>query len=114
AGTYSSTQTVTLSTATGGATICYTIDASTPTASAGTCTHGTTYSSGFSVATTTTVEAIGSQSGLINSGLLTSVYTITAGAWDTTPIAHGSTAGNGASHLTSVGPLNCTGATSYF
>jgi hypothetical protein len=79
-GTYSTTQTVTLMTTTAAATICYTTDGSTPAATTpGTCSTGTTYSAGFSVAATTTVKAIGTKAGLTNSGVLTSVYTISAG-----------------------------------
>jgi hypothetical protein len=82
AGTYSSTQTVTLSDATGSSTICYTTDGSTPAATTpGTCSTGTTYSTGFAVASTTTVKAIGTKVAMTNSGVLTSVYTITAPAF---------------------------------
>ncbi len=81
AGTYSSTQSVTLSDTTSGSTICYTIDGSTPgAATPGTCdsspTH--TYSTAISVASTTTIKAIGTKSGLPNSGVLSSLYTIAA------------------------------------
>lgn len=78
AGTYATTQTVSLSTATGGATICYTIDGSTPAAAtAGTCSHGTTYSTAITIATTTTINALGTLSGATNSGIFTGLYTIT-------------------------------------
>lgn len=78
AGTYATTQTVSLSTATGGATICYTIDGSTPAAAtAGTCSHGTTYSTAITVATTTTINALGTLSGATNSSIFTGLYTIT-------------------------------------
>jgi Chitobiase/beta-hexosaminidase C-terminal domain len=78
AGTYSSTQTVTISDSTGGATICYTTDGSTPTANgAGTCTHGTTYSSAVIVATTLTLQAVGSLSGDSDSSVGSAAYTIT-------------------------------------
>jgi Chitobiase/beta-hexosaminidase C-terminal domain len=81
AGTYSSTQNVTLSTATGGATICYTTDGTTPAATTpGTCSHGTTYSTAITVSTTTTIEALGTLSGGVNSGVLTAVYTIAPAA----------------------------------
>lgn len=81
AGTYSSTQSVSLSTATGGATICYTTDGTTPTATTpGTCSHGTTYSTAITVSTTTTIEALGTLSGSTNSGVLTALYTITPAA----------------------------------
>lgn len=81
-GTYSVTQSVTFSDATSGATICYTNDGSTPTAPvAGTCSGGTTqtYSGAISTASTTTYKVIGTKVGFINSGVLTTTYTITAG-----------------------------------
>jgi hypothetical protein len=82
AGTYSSTQTVTLSDATSLAVICYTTDGGTPTATvAGVCDavgNEATYTIGFSVAATTTVKAIGTKAAMTNSGVLTSVYTINA------------------------------------
>ncbi|MDE2101608.1 MAG: chitobiase/beta-hexosaminidase C-terminal domain-containing protein [Patescibacteria group bacterium] len=77
AGTYSSPQTVSITDATSGAVICYTTDGTTPTASAGSCTHGTTYSGAFVVSVTSTVQAIGTLSGYTNSGLASSAYTIT-------------------------------------
>src|SRR5579859_2166070 len=77
AGTYTSTQTVTISDATGSATICYTTDGSTPTANgAGTCTHGTTYSGTVSVSTNETLNAIGSKSGDTDSGVGSATYVI--------------------------------------
>lgn len=77
AGTYTGTQTVTISTATGGATLCYTTDNSTPTANgAGTCTHGTTYSGPVSVASSLTLMAIGSLSGDSDSAVGSAAYTI--------------------------------------
>lgn len=62
AGVFSAAQDVTLSSATTGATICYTTDGSTPTADgAGTCTVGSTYSSAVHVgAGTSTIKAIAS------------------------------------------------------
>lgn len=77
AGTYTVTQTVTISTATSGATLCYTTDGSTPTANgAGTCTHGTTYSGTISVSTSQTVKAIGSLSGDTDSAVGSAAYVI--------------------------------------
>jgi len=65
---------VTLSDATSGATICYTIDGSIPAAAtAGTCSAGTTYTVPFSI-NNATLRALGTKSGLINSPLLTSIY----------------------------------------
>jgi hypothetical protein len=78
-GTYSSAQTVTLGDTTGSATICYTTDGSTPAAATpGTCSTGTTYSTGFNVAATTTVKAIGTKAGMTNSAVMSSVYTISS------------------------------------
>ncbi|WP_027346937.1 chitobiase/beta-hexosaminidase C-terminal domain-containing protein [Hamadaea tsunoensis] len=71
-GSYSSTQSVTLSTTTAGASIRYTLDGSTPTASS------TLYTGAISVAATTTIKAIGIASGLANSAVATAVYTIGA------------------------------------
>jgi len=82
AGTYGTTQSVTLSDSTSGATICYTIDGSTPgAATPGTCDGSptTTYSTAISVASTTTIKAIGTKAGSVNSGVLSSVYTISPG-----------------------------------
>ena len=76
AGTYGPAQTVTLATATSGATIVYTTDGSTPTATGGTATHGTTYSTPFSVSVTSTVKAIASKSGIVNSPVSSATYTI--------------------------------------
>lgn len=81
AGTYTGTQTVTISTATGGATKCYTTDGTTPTANgAGTCTHGTTYTTTVSVAASETVKAIGSLSGDTDSAVGSAAYVIQAQA----------------------------------
>ena len=80
-GAYTSPQTITITDATSGATVCYTVDGSTPTANgAGTCTHGTTYSTGFSQSIPVTVKAIGSKSGMADSSVSTNTYTLSAGA----------------------------------
>lgn len=76
AGTYSSSQSVTLSTTTAGASICYTIDGTTPTATSGTCTHGTTYSSAITVSSTTTIMALATLSGDTNSSIASFTFTI--------------------------------------
>lgn len=77
AGTYIGTQTVTISTATSGATLCYTTDGSTPTADgAGTCTHGTTYSTPVSVAASETLKAIGSKATYLDSSVGSAAYVI--------------------------------------
>jgi uncharacterized repeat protein (TIGR03803 family) len=71
AGTYTSAQTVTITSATSGASIRYTTDGSTPTETA-----GTLYSGPFSVSTTATLSAIAFKSGLADSAVITLAYTI--------------------------------------
>jgi hypothetical protein len=76
AGGYSSTQTVTISGAVG-TTLCYTTDGSTPTATtAGTCTHGSTYSTPVSISTSTTLNAIATQAGALNSSVASGIYSL--------------------------------------
>ena len=70
-GNYTSAQTVTLTTATEGAAIRYTLDGTTPT------TTSTLYSSAITVGETTTLKAIAVKSGWTNSDILTETYTIT-------------------------------------
>jgi len=111
AGTYSSTQSVTLSDATGSAVICYTVDGSTPAASTpGTCSAGTTYSGAFNIASTTTLKAIGTKTGLSNSAVLTSVYTISGGSISISDSGNAHTTGFG-NGTQSTGTINSTGAT---
>ncbi|MGW5719520.1 chitobiase/beta-hexosaminidase C-terminal domain-containing protein [Amycolatopsis sp. NPDC003865] len=69
-GTYSSAQTVTISSATSGATIRYTVDGSTPTASS------TLYSGPISVPNSRTVNAIALKSGMTTSAVSSASYTI--------------------------------------
>ncbi|MEU5261741.1 chitobiase/beta-hexosaminidase C-terminal domain-containing protein [Amycolatopsis sp. NPDC021455] len=69
-GTYASAQTVTISTATAGATIRYTVDGSTPTASS------TLYNGPINVPTSRTVNAIALKSGSANSAVSSASYTI--------------------------------------
>lgn len=73
-GTYSSAQSVAISTATSGATIRYTTDGSTPTSSS-----GTVYSAPVSISSTTTLKAIAYMSGLVDSSVTTATYTINTG-----------------------------------
>lgn len=72
-GTYGSAQSVTLSDPTASL-ILYTIDGSTPACPA----TGTLYTGAISISVTTTLKAIGCN-GVTGGGVLTSVYTITAG-----------------------------------
>ena len=69
-GTFTSAQTVTLADSTSGAAIRYTLDGSTPTAASA------LYSTPLSITATTTVEAIGIQSGLTNSAVASATFTI--------------------------------------
>ncbi|WP_370969137.1 chitobiase/beta-hexosaminidase C-terminal domain-containing protein [Amycolatopsis sp. cg9] len=69
-GTYSAAQTVTISSATAGATIRYTVDGSTPTASS------TLYSGPISVPNSRTVNAIALKSGSATSPVSSATYTI--------------------------------------
>ncbi|HXB02541.1 MAG TPA: choice-of-anchor tandem repeat GloVer-containing protein [Opitutaceae bacterium] len=71
AGTYTSAQTVTISTTTSGASIRYTIDGSTPTE-----TTGTLYSTPVSISATTTLKAIAFLTGDLNSLVTSGTYTI--------------------------------------
>jgi hypothetical protein len=70
AGTYPTTQTVTMSTTTASATIYYTTNGTTPT------TSSTVYSSPITVSSTETVKAIAAASGLANSFVSSAAYTI--------------------------------------
>lgn len=74
AGVYGSTQDVTITTATSGATIRYTTDGSTPSSSS-----GTVYSSAVSISTTTTLKAIAYKTGMSDSTVTTANYTIDTG-----------------------------------
>ncbi|MFD9702064.1 chitobiase/beta-hexosaminidase C-terminal domain-containing protein [Lentzea sp. NPDC059081] len=69
-GAYTSSQTVTISTSTSGATIRYTVDGSTPTSSS------PVYSGPISVTSSRTINAIGFKSGLANSSVASATYTI--------------------------------------
>jgi hypothetical protein len=83
AGSYTSTQTVALSSTTSGATICYTTNGSVPTAATpGTCDSNggveLSFASGghVTVSASETVEAIATKVGSTNSGTLSAAYTI--------------------------------------
>jgi hypothetical protein len=76
AGSYLSAQTVTLSTATSGASIAYTTDGSTPTESGGIVTHGSLYTLSLTISVTTTVNAISFEKGLTDSPVTSVTYTV--------------------------------------
>ena len=69
-GTYYESQSVSISCTTEGASIYYTIDGSTPDATS------TLYTSSISINETTTVKAIATKEGYIDSGIATAIYTI--------------------------------------
>src|SRR5262249_24392960 len=75
AGTYTSAQTVTISTTTSGASIRYTTDGSAPTETA-----GTLYTNPIPIATTTTIKAIAFESGMTDSRVASTTYAIAAPA----------------------------------
>lgn len=70
-GSYCGTQSVTISCSTGGASIYYTTDGTTPTSSS------TLYSSAISVSADMTIKAIAVKDGLIDSEVATATYSIT-------------------------------------
>jgi RHS repeat-associated protein len=70
-GSYGPTLTVTIATATSGASLRYTTDGSTPSSTA-----GTVYSSPISVTSTKTIKAIAYKTGLANSNVVPATYTI--------------------------------------
>jgi poly(beta-D-mannuronate) lyase len=72
AGTYTSAQSVALSTGTSGASIRYTTDGSTPSETNGTVYTGTS----VGISSTTTLRAIAYESGLIDSAVTSGTYTI--------------------------------------
>lgn len=90
AGTYTSAQSVTISSTTSGATIYYTTDGSTPT------TSSTVYTGALNVGSTQTIKAIGAKSGSNNSAVASATYTINLpvpapGAFTQTTPASGAT-----------------------
>ena len=72
AGTYTSAQSVTISTTTAGATIYYTTDGTDPTESS------SVYSTPIYVSKTTTIKAMAAKEGMTNSSVATAVVTVTS------------------------------------
>ena len=76
AGTYSSAQSVTISTTSSGASIRYTTDGSTPSETA-----GTLYSGPVTVSTSETLKAIAYESGFTDSSVASASYSIGSSSW---------------------------------
>jgi hypothetical protein len=75
-GSYGGPETVTIFDSTGGASIAYTTDGSTPTESGGVITHGNPYSGPFNVTSTEEVKAIAYKVGLADSTVPFANYTL--------------------------------------
>ncbi|HAG15604.1 MAG TPA: hypothetical protein DCG69_03640 [Bacteroidales bacterium] len=82
AGAYSSPQSVAISTLTTGASIRYTLDGSTPSS-----TIGTLYTAPVAIGSNLTLKAIAYKTGLTNSNVSSSVYTISCTAPTFNPVA---------------------------
>jgi hypothetical protein len=90
--TYTSAQTVTISSPDAGTSIAYTTDGSTPTEVGGTITNGKLYSGPVSISATTTLKAMAFESGFTDSQVTSGVYTIA----QSTPALTASASGGGA------------------
>jgi hypothetical protein len=104
-GTYGGTQSVTISTATAGATICY-VTSGTPSATVpGTCDGGSiTYGSPVSVSASETLSALATKIGLTNSSVGSASYVINA-----TPTAiRGTPTGNDGNNVSSLSTAAAT------
>lgn len=84
AGTYTAAKSVTISCATAGATIRYTTNGTTPTA-----TSGTVYSSAITVSSTQTIKAIAYKACYTNSAVASAAYTINLPKYTVSFNAHG-------------------------
>ena len=82
AGTFTTSTSVTISTTTGGASIRYTTNGTTPSS-----TVGTVYSSAVSITATSTLQAIAYETGLTNSSVASGVYTIQCATPTFNPVA---------------------------
>jgi hypothetical protein len=78
AGSYSSAQSVTCSTGSSGAIMCYTTNGSTPvTNGISGCTTGTLYSGAISVTSSLTLQVVAGGTGFLDSSVFSAAYTIT-------------------------------------
>lgn len=107
AGIYTSAQTVTISDATSGVTICWNIGSAPTTNGSGTCTSGTTYSGAITVSSTETIYAIATESGHADSSTVSAAYTInTSSSCPSGANYRGSSAGSLVT-LSSLGVTRC-------
>lgn len=109
-GTYTSTQSVTISDTTDGATIYYTTDGSTPT------TSSPVYTAPITISQDTTLKAMAAAPGDLNSNVATALYTITTGGGGSLNYGSGFTANglafNGKASLDGTNLLLTDGGTS--
>jgi hypothetical protein len=116
-GTHIGSQTIALSVTTAGAAIHYTTDGSLPTAAS------PTYTAPFAISQTTTVRAMATASGMLDSDVVSATYTLKAPPPDITPasgtyldsvtVAIGSSTSGGAIHYTTDGSSPTTASTVY-
>ncbi|HSY53924.1 MAG TPA: polysaccharide lyase family 7 protein [Opitutaceae bacterium] len=85
AGTFTSAQSITVTSLTSGASFAYTTDGSAPAESGGTVTNGTFYSGAISIGSTITLNALAFKSGLTDSAVATAAYTINIGGTVSAP-----------------------------
>lgn len=107
--TYTSAQTVTISSPDAGTSIVYTTDGSTPTESGARITHGALYSGTISISATTTLKAMAFESGFTDSFVTSSTYTIATSTPTLTPSSAGSGGGGGAFDTWFLGSLAFAG-----
>lgn len=104
-GSYSTAQNVTISTSTSGATIRYTTNGSTPTA-----TSGSVYSGAVSISSSSTLKAIAYKSGMTDSAVTSATYTIGGGSSGVSAPTHPNQTGLSALGITRA---NLPAATTY-
>jgi hypothetical protein len=113
AGSYSSTQNVTISSASGGAVICYNTTGSPATNGSTGCTTGTHYTTAVSVSTSETLYAVAGGTGFTDSTVGSAAYTIGAAAGTPTfsPVAGSYTGSQSITISTTGGAIICWNTT---